>query len=67
MVTTCSKMFAADLKVLALSEIMRAGRPLLPQILLKLRMNVGAEMLTTSSKCMALVTQHVYNAIKTFD
>ena len=51
------------LKVLALSDTMSGGVPLLEQKRLKQFTNVDANRSGTSSRCTALVTQHVNNAM----
>ena len=58
--------FAATLKVLALSDTIRTGKLLLDVKRLKLRMNAWEVMSGTMSKWTARVTQQVYRQIHTF-
>ena len=61
---------AADLKVFALSElseILLEGVPRLAVNRLKLRMKVGVLESETSSRCTALVVQHVYRHSHTLE
>jgi hypothetical protein len=57
---------AADLKVLALSEIIRDGVPCLAVNRLKLLRKVSALRSGTKSRWTALVVQHVYRHSHTF-
>ena len=58
--------FAADLNILALSEMIRTGNPRLDVKRLKLQINDGADMSGTKSKCTTLVAQQVYRQIQLF-
>ena len=56
---------AVALNVLALSERILCGSPLLAVNLFKHRTNVTADKSNTNSRCTALVTQHVKRQIHT--
>ena len=58
--------FAADLKVLPLSDTILCGNPLLEVKRLKHRRKASTVMFGTMSRCTALTTQHVYKHIHTF-
>ena len=58
-------LLAADLNVFPLSEISLRGKPRLAVNRLKLLMKASVVISGTSSKCTALITQHVYKQIHT--
>ena len=58
---------AAELKVLALSDIIREGVPRLAENRLKLPINVVVVRSRIKSRCTARVVQHVYKHSHTFE
>ena len=65
-VNTFTIVLAADLNVLALSDIILMGNPRRAVNLLKQRIKVGAVRSGTSSRCMARTIQQVKRQIQTF-
>ena len=57
----------ADLKVFALSEMIREGTPLRAQNLRKFLKNASVDISGTRSRYTARVTQHVYSDIHTLE
>ena len=65
MIQKFAMVFAADLNVFPLSEIILHGNPLLAVNLLKHLMNDSQLISGTKSKCIALTAQQVYKQIHT--